>query len=87
MRATMESASAPKMKPGQGPSVSSFSISDAGDLTLSGRRPTSQDSRGPEKSILLHDGEHALEFFGRCLRTARALIPCKFDKTMLNEDA
>jgi hypothetical protein len=66
-----------------GPSVTPLHF-QCGRFDVIETQPTSQYSRRPEKPILFHDGEHALEFIGRCLRTSRALIPCKFDKTMLN---
>ena len=53
---------------------------NADDLTLSGCTLTSQDPRGFEQPILIHDGEHAREFFGGCLCAIAAIIACEFDK-------
>ena len=52
----------------------SIYLSVAGDSTLSDER-TRQDPRGPEKAVLLHDREHALEFFGSCLCAVHSSIP------------
>jgi hypothetical protein len=49
-------------------------------LTLSSCTLTSQDPRGFEQPILIHDGEHALQFFGGCLCAIDAIIACEFDK-------
>jgi hypothetical protein len=76
----MDRASAPNMKPGW---IVSIYLSAAGDSTLSDER-TRQDPRGPEKAVLLHDSEHALEYFGCCLCAAHSIIPCNFDKLNKN---
>ena len=64
------------MKPGW---IVSIYQSAVGDSALSDGH-TCQDPRGLEKAVLLHDGEHALEFFGCCLCAAHTIIPWNIDK-------